>query len=62
MQDVVKDAQALQAARDAVFPEVTLASCGWVVGPAGYRSYFDSVLPAGWSMSSIDMDVGNTSV
>ena len=60
VQDVVKDAQSLQAARDAVYPSVTLASCGWVVGPAGFRSYFDSVLPPGWSMSSIDMDVGNT--
>lgn len=58
VQDVVSDALALTAARDAVAPQLRLASCGWVVGPAGNRSYFDSVLPPDWSMSSIDMDVG----
>jgi hypothetical protein len=62
VQDVVKDAQYLQAARDAVYPSLNLASCGWVVGPAGFRAYFDSVLPPGWSMSSIDQEVGNSPV
>jgi hypothetical protein len=58
VQDAVKDALALTAARDAVAPHLKLASCGWVIGPLGARAYFDSVLPLGWSMSSIDMNVG----
>jgi hypothetical protein len=62
VQDVVKDASALQAAHDAVGASFALATCGWVIGPLGDRSYFDTVLPPGWIMGSIDMDVGNTPV
>ena len=62
VQNVVTDTLALQAARDAVAPNVKLATCGWVLGPLGNRSYFDSVLPLGWAMSSIDVDLGNDPV
>ena len=49
---------AMESARQAVWPSLSMATCGWVLGPAGNRTYFDTVLPADWSMSSIDMDVG----
>jgi hypothetical protein len=60
VQDVVKDSVAVQAAHDAVGASFQLASCGWVVGPLGDRSYWDTVLPSTWAISSIDMNVGNT--
>lgn len=60
--DAVADAALMQKAHDAVSPHFALASCGWVVGPLGARWYFDSVLPSSWTMSSINMNVGNTDV
>ena len=62
IQDAVRDTRNAQAAHDAVGPSFALASCGWVVGPAGARWYYDTVLPSSWAISSIDMDVGNTPV
>ncbi len=62
IQDAVKDSLLLQQAHDFVNPSFKLATCGWVVGPLGARSYYDSVLPSSWVISSIDMDVGNTPV
>ena len=62
IQDAVKDVQKMQAAHDAVSPPFALASCGWTVGPLGARWYYDTVLPSSWTISSIDMDVGNTPV
>ncbi len=47
-----------QNAREAVAPQLSMATCGWVLGPASNRTYFDGVLPADWTMSSIDRDVG----
>ena len=58
----VKDVLKMQAAHDAVSPSFALASCGWTVGPLGARWYYDTVLPPSWTISSIDMDVGNTPV
>ena len=66
VQDVVVDVQNLMNAYNNVGANFNLATCGWVIGPLGYRSYFDTVLPTlphpTWSMSSIDMEVGNTPV
>ena len=62
IQDAVRDVQQMQAAHDAVKPSFGLASCGWTVGPLGARWYYDTVLPPSWTISSIDMDVGNTPV
>jgi hypothetical protein len=62
IQDAVKDTQLLQQAHDFVNPSFKLASCGWTVGPLGARWYYDTVLPSTWTISSIDMDVGNTPV
>jgi hypothetical protein len=59
---VVEDLAAAQAAHDAVNASFKLATCGWVVGPLGARWYMDSILPPNWSISSIDMAVGNTPV
>lgn len=42
-------------------PSITLPVLQ-VVGPMGNRSYLDAMLPPDWSISSIDMDVGNTPV
>ena len=53
---------AAQTARDNVGASFNLATCGWVVGPLGARWYLDTVLPANWSISSIDQQVGNTPV
>lgn len=62
IQDAVVDTQKMQAAHDAVQPPFALASCGWTVGPLGARWYYDTKLPSSWTISSIDMDVGNTPV
>ncbi len=48
---------AMRAAR-AVNAPFTLATCGWVLGPVGDRSYFDRFLPRTWPMSCINRYVG----
>jgi hypothetical protein len=48
---------AMRAARDANAP-FGLATCGWVLGPANERSYFDKFLPKTWPMSCINRYVG----
>ena len=62
VQAAVADSRAMQTAWETVAPPFALASCGWVLGPLGARWYYDSVLPASWTMSSIDEDLGNTPV
>jgi hypothetical protein len=62
VQDVVKDSLAVQAAHDATGATFQLASCGWVVGPLGDRSYWDTILPPSWAISSIDKQVGDAPV
>ena len=56
------DTQKMQAAHDALQPPFSLATCGWVVGPKGARWYYDTVTQPSLTISSIDMDVGNTPV
>lgn len=48
---------AMRAARSVDAP-FTLATCGWVLGPANDRSYFDRILPKSWPMSCINRYVG----
>ena len=36
-----------------------LATCGWTVGPRVQREYFDKVLPADWTITSINEGLGN---
>lgn len=62
IQQVVNDTLALHAARDKLQVPFNLATCGWVVGPLGARWYMDTVLAPDWTISSIDMQVGNTPV
>jgi hypothetical protein len=62
IQLAVADTRQMQSAWDAVQPSFKLASCGWTVGPLGARWYYDTVLPPSWTISSIDMDVGNTPI
>jgi hypothetical protein len=62
VQNVVWDSRNItSAAVELNFP-YELSSCGWVVGPAGARWYWDTILPSNWTISSIDMDVGNTNI
>jgi hypothetical protein len=58
VQEAVADMLAADAARNAVAPDMRLATYGWVLGPLGNRSYLDGVLPDDWTMSSIDQLVG----
>ena len=58
VQRAVADLLAADAARTAVGATFNLATCGWVLGPLGNRSYLDGVLPGYWSLSSIDQEVG----
>jgi hypothetical protein len=62
IQDAVHDTQKMQAAHDFLQPSFKLATCGWVVGPKGARWYYDTVTLPSLTISSIDMDVGNTPV
>jgi len=62
VQDVVTDLQALTAAHVATGATFKLATCGWVLGPLGYRSYFDTILPSDWAMSAIDELTGHAPV
>lgn len=62
IQAVITDLGAAHAARDAVGAPFKLATCGWVIGPLGNRSYLDGMLAPDWAISSIDQDVGNTPV
>jgi hypothetical protein len=62
VKQVVADCTAAQQALVNVGATFNLATCGWVVGPGGDRTYWDTVLPSNWVISSIDMDVGNTPV
>ena len=39
-----------------------LATSGWVLGPLGDRALLDSKLDPSFTLSSIDMNVGNTPV
>lgn len=58
--DAVADFMAAEAAHKAVNPPFELATCGWTLGPASNRSYFDAVLPPSWTITSINEAVGNT--
>ena len=58
----MRDTQKMQAAHDFLAPPFKLATCGWVVGPKGARWYYDTVTQPSLTISSIDMDVGNTPV
>ena len=63
VKNVVAEFQAADAAKKAVgarMENISLATCGWTLGPGADRAYFDKVLPAGWTLSSINEAVGNT--
>jgi hypothetical protein len=59
VQAVVADLAAAAAARDAVGAPFELATCGWVVGPNGNRTYLDAVLPPQWTIGSIAQYFGD---
>ena len=54
----VADIQAAIDAADAVNAPFSLATCGWVLGPADDRALFDRLLPKELSLSCINRQVG----
>ena len=52
------DLESAQRAAKKVNAPFTLATCGWVLGPASDRSAFDQFLPKSWPMSCINRYVG----
>ncbi len=52
------DLESAKRAAKSVNAPFTLATCGWVLGPATDRSYFDRILPKTWPMSCINRYVG----
>ena len=59
---VVEDFLAADAASKAINASFRLASSGWTLGPMADRAYFDKALPAGWTLTSIDEDLGQAGV
>jgi hypothetical protein len=55
----VRDIQAAQEALKALGQPFSLATCGWVLGPANDRSALDAVLPKSIPMSCINREVGH---
>ena len=58
IQGVVEGFRALHEAKVETGLDVALATSGWTLGPRGDRAYFDSVLPEGFVMSSINEKIG----
>jgi hypothetical protein len=56
------DLRAAIAAAENVEAPFTLATCGWVLGPAQDRALFDNVLPKRMPMSCINRQVGHDPV
>jgi hypothetical protein len=56
------DYRAAIAAAEKVNAPFTLATCGWVLGPAQDRALFDNVLPKVMPMSCINREVGHAPV
>ena len=62
VQAVVRDLAAATAAHDSVGATFELATCGWVVGPAGNRAYLDGVIDPAFTISSIGTYFGEDPV
>lgn len=58
----IEDIQAALSALESLGKPFTLATCGWVLGPAQDRTALDSVLPKDSPMSCINREVGHTPV
>jgi hypothetical protein len=52
------DLEAAVAAAEKTRVPFSLATCGWVLGPAQDRAMFDNFLPQTWAMSCINREVG----
>jgi hypothetical protein len=59
---VVEDFLAAEAAARKLNVSFQLATSGWTLGPAANRSYFDKILPEGWTLASIDETLGDAPV
>lgn len=61
--DAVADLGDAMASRDAINPDLKMATNGWVVGPLPDRSIFDKTLPTTWdAITSIDLNTGHDPV
>ncbi|MDO8589395.1 MAG: malectin domain-containing carbohydrate-binding protein [Armatimonadota bacterium] len=58
----MRDIQCALAALDSIGNPFTLATCGWVLGPAQDRAALDSILPKNCPMSCINREVGHAPV
>lgn len=61
VQETLEDLRALEAAKASLGPlaaNLSLATCGWVLGPLGNRTLLDFELSPQWSLSSLDQLVG----
>ena len=59
---VVEDFLAADEAAQRINATFKLATSGWTLGPFANRSYFDKVLPEGWTLTSIDETLGDAPV
>ncbi len=62
VESTLRDLQAAAEAAKTVGAPFGLATCGWVLGPESNRSLFDESLPADWSLSCINRNVGHSPV
>ena len=64
VQTAVDDFLALDGARHALglSDSLGLVTGGWTLGPRQQRAYFDSVLPQGWALASLDELLGTVDV
>ncbi len=59
MRDTVEDVNIALAALGKVNAPFKLATCGWVLGPAGDRAAFDKTIPKHMAMSAISRQLGH---
>ncbi len=58
VKSTMEDMQIALSALEESGAEITLATCGWVLGPPGDRSGFDRILPKNVPISCINREVG----
>jgi len=58
LDNAIRDFNAAAKAMETVDPGFKLATCGWVLGPAGDRALFDNYLPKNIAFSCINRELG----
>ena len=62
VQMVLEDMLAAERAHKAVKPPFKLATNGWTLGPGADKAYWDKVLPADWTLSTMGEGLGRADV